>query len=97
MSDEPWKIDVEYGLTHVLDKDGVVVIDCEATDNIFQDDLQRIVACVNFCKGIPDTVLEAGLEELLNRLAVSGCSFSELADTDDVLKEFRHIIAGGGT
>ena len=73
-SPEPWKTEGElpdrFGkdpsiVAGIFDADGYLVADsvigrgyCENADLIADDNMKRIVACVNFCRGLPTQFLE---------------------------------------
>jgi hypothetical protein len=79
MSDfnEPWKLVGESGKPIITDADCGIIADwcvgtaaCEEMgDFIDQEYAARIVACVNFCAGIPTEELEGGSGALLGILA----------------------------
>lgn len=65
-SPEPWEVDPVTG--GVVDTNGSIVCDAIVGDSSPDDpgpmedaDIERIVACVNACRGIPTSALKAGV------------------------------------
>ena len=56
-SPEPWKINYETGITSAIDAVGEPV-DMDAPEGSEHDNWIRIVACVNFCKGMTQEQME---------------------------------------
>ncbi len=69
---EPWRVDDEV---LVLDRAGAIAVDMQGSDYILDDDqalAERIVACVNFCRGVSTEALHATqLARVLDSLKVT--------------------------
>lgn len=80
---EPWKVDPKATL-RVVDSEDRTIVSCAGSDFLrdeWEANARRIVACVNWCEGIPIEILEAKDD------------FTRLADYYRVSKQRDELLA----
>ena len=90
---EPWRLAVGNGRRRVMAGSGSVTtaVDPRADDNRARANANRIVACVNGCKGIPDP--ETDVPELVAALRDIGDYLGDSADAHRLAQKARAALA----
>jgi hypothetical protein len=60
-SPEPWQLNLDDGQAFIVDCKGyrITTTDPELTNPLSDEDAERMVACVNACRGIPTEFLQS--------------------------------------